>query len=79
MNSEDDSVSDLLWRIFYGGSSMEDSGVDSTMDSDSDLMMTILGWILKMILCRIFCGGSSIEDLLWRILVMILLRTLIRI
>ena len=70
---------------------MEDPGVDSTMDSDSDLMMTILGWILKMILCRIFCGGSSmilcrifcggssIEGLLWRILVMILLWTLIRI
>ena len=39
MDSEDDSGSDLLWRIFYGGSSMEDSGVDSAMDSDSDLMM----------------------------------------
>ena len=39
MDSEDDSVSDLLWRIFCGGSSMEDSGVDSAMDSDSDLMM----------------------------------------
>ena len=58
---------------------MEDPGVDSAIDSDSDLMMTILGWILKMILCRIFCGGSSIEGLLWRILVMILLWTLIRI
>ena len=54
MNSEDDSVSDLLWRIFYGGSSMEDSGIDSAMDSDSDLIMTILGWILG----RIFYGGS---------------------
>ena len=61
--------------------------VDSTVDSGSDLMMTILGWILggilgwilKMILGRIFCGGSSIEGLLWRILVMILLWTLIRI
>ena len=41
---------------------MEDPGVDSTMDSVSDLMMTILGWILKMILCRIFYGGSSMED-----------------
>ena len=39
MDSEDDSVSDLLWRIFYGGSSMEDSGVDSAMDFDSDLML----------------------------------------
>ena len=29
----------ILCRIFYGGSSMEDSGVDSAMDSDSDLMM----------------------------------------
>ena len=43
MDSEDDSVSDLLWRIFYGGSSMEDSGIDSAVDSDSDLIMTILG------------------------------------
>ena len=34
VDSEDDSGSDLLWRIFYGGSSMEDSGVDSAMDSD---------------------------------------------
>ena len=37
---------------------MEDSGVDSTADSDSDLMMTILGWILVRILGWI----------LWRIL-----------
>ena len=66
---------------------MEDPGVDSTMDSDSDLMMTILGWflgkipgwILKIILCRIFCGGSSMEDLLWRILALILVWILIRI
>ena len=41
---------------------MEDPGVDSAIDSDSDLMMTILGWILKMILGRIFCGGSSMDD-----------------
>ena len=66
---------------------MEDPGVDSAMDSDSDLMMTILGWILgrilgwilKMILGRIFCGGPSMEDLLWRILALILLWILIRI
>ena len=38
---------------------MEDPGVDSAMDSDSDLIMTILGWILKMILGRIFCRRSS--------------------
>ena len=43
MNSEDDSVSDLLCRIFYGGSSMEDSGIDSALDSDSDLIVTTLG------------------------------------
>ena len=53
---------------------MQDPGVDSAIDSDSDLMMTILGWILgsflgwilKMILGwilgGIFYGGSSIED-----------------
>ena len=58
---------------------MDDPGVDSAIDSDSDLMMTILGWILKMILGRIFCGGSSMEDLLWRILALILLWILIRI
>ena len=55
----------LLQRIprgFWVGSSIEDPGVDSAIDSDSDLMMTILGWILKMILCRIFYGGSSMED-----------------
>ena len=39
VGSEDDSVSDLLWRIFCRESSMEDSGDDSAMDSDSDLMM----------------------------------------
>ena len=37
---------------------MEDPGVYSAIDSDSDLMMTILGWILKMILGRIFCRRS---------------------
>ena len=37
---------------------MEDPEVDSASDSDSDLMMTILGWILKMILGRIFCRRS---------------------
>ena len=54
MDSEDDSVSDLLWRMFYGGSSIEDSGIDSALDSDSDLIMTILGCILG----QIFYGGS---------------------
>ena len=29
----------ILERIFYGGSFMEASGVDSAMDSDSDLIM----------------------------------------
>ena len=51
----------LLQRIprgFWVGSSIEDPGVDSAIDSDSDLMMTILGWILKMILGRIFCRRS---------------------
>ena len=60
VDSEDDSGSDLLWRIFYGGSSMEDSGVDSAMDSDSDLMM-------------MDSGVDSGSDLLWRILGLILL------
>ena len=36
----------ILGRIFCRGSSMEDSGVDSAMDSDSDL---------------IFCGGTAAE------------------
>ena len=35
----------ILCRIFCGGSSMKDSGVDSVMDSDSDLMMMDSGWI----------------------------------
>ena len=37
---------------------MEDPGGDFASDSASDLMMTILGWILKMILGWIFCRGS---------------------
>ena len=32
---------------------MEDSGVDSVMDSDSDLMMMDSGWILRWILRQI--------------------------
>ena len=52
---------------------MDDPGVDSAIDSDSDLMMTILGWILgrilgwilkmnmEWILGGIFCGGSIME------------------
>lgn len=44
MDSEDDSGSDLLSKIF----NMKDSGIDSVMDSDC------LGWILG----RIFYGGS---------------------
>ena len=62
---------------------MEDPRFDSAIDSDSDLMMMdsgmdsgeVSGWVL----CRIFCGGSSMEDLLWRILALILLWILIRI
>ena len=37
---------------------MDDPGVDSAIDSDSDLMMTILGWILKKVLGQIFCRRS---------------------
>ena len=33
---------------------MENPGLDSAIDSDSDLLMTILAWILGRIL-RIFC------------------------
>ena len=32
---------------------MEDSGVDSAMDSDSDLMMMDSGWFLRWILRQI--------------------------
>ena len=52
------SGSDLLWRIFYGGSSMEDSGVDSAMDSDSDLMMMGSGMDSGLD----FETDSSVED-----------------
>ena len=45
---------------------MEDSGVDSAMDSDSDLMM-------------MDSGVDSGSDLLWRILGLILLVILIQI
>ena len=42
---------------------MDDPGVDSAIDSDSHLMMTILGWILKMVLGQIFCRKScNMED-----------------
>ena len=85
IDSDMDSDLDLMMMDsgVNSGADLLLTGVDSTMDSDSDLMMTILGWILgwilKMILCRILYGGSSMEDLLWRILALILQGILIRV
>ena len=56
----------ILGRIFCGGSSMEDSGVDCAMDSGSDLVI-------------MESGVDSGSDLLWRILRLILLVILIQI
>ena len=56
----------ILGGIFCGGSRMEDSGIDSDMDSDLDLMM-------------MDSGVNSGSDLLWRILGLILLWILFQI
>ena len=56
----------ILGGMLCGGSSMEDSVIDSDMGSDLDLMM-------------MDSGVNSGSDLLWRILGLILLWILIRI
>ena len=62
MDSEDDSGS-IFCRISFN---MKDSGIDSAMDYDLDLMM-------------MDSGVDSGSDLLWRILGLILLLILIQI